>query len=259
MQTFNKYINIDLMYAIVEIAGQQFKVEKGEKIFVHQLPGKAGAEISFDKVLLISNNDKVNVGKPYVNNAVVSAQILSHLRADKIKVFKKKRRKGYKVLKGHRQYLTELLIEEISETGMLKKTAKKKAPQTSQDLVQPAEPKAKPPTGKAETSDAAKEKPTEKKTKPAKEMKRAEAKVAPAKTQPVKKAGKESTAASKPDAKATKSTATKKTKTPSTTVKKTTTKATATKKTTPAKTKPTAKKAPVKKQGTAGKKQDTKK
>lgn len=257
MQTFNKYINIDLMYAIVDIAGQQFKVEKGAKIFVHQLPGKTGAEISFDKVLLISNNDKVNVGEPYVNNAVVSAQILSHLRADKIKVFKKKRRKGYKVLKGHRQYLTEILIEEISETGMPKKTAKTKAPETSQELAQPAEAAGKPPAGKVETSDTVKDKLAERKTKPSKEMKKAEVKAAPAKKQPVKKAAKESTAASKSAARATKSTATKKTKTPSTNAKKTT-QAAATKKATDTKTKPAAKNTPAKKQGTTGKKQDTK-
>lgn len=247
------------MYAIVDIAGQQFKVEKGVKIFVHQLSGKTGAAVNFDKVLLVSNEDKVNVGKPYVNNAVVSAQILSHLRADKIKVFKKKRRKGYKVLKGHRQYLTELLIEGISETGMPKKTAKKKEPETSQDLGQPAEAAAKPAASKVETSGAVKEKSTEKKTKPAKEIKKAEVKTAPAKTQPVKKAGKESAAASKPATKAIKSTATKKTTTPSTTAKKTATKAAAAIKATDTKTKPAAKKAPAKKQGTAGKKPDTKK
>ncbi|MBN1158677.1 MAG: 50S ribosomal protein L21 [Bacteroidales bacterium] len=124
------------MYAIVKIAGQQFKVEKGKKIFVHQLPGEVGAEVSFDNVLLVSNNDKVSIGRPYVNNAVVSAQILSHLRGDKIHVFKKKRRKGYQVLNGHRQYFTELLIEEISETGLIKKPAKKKEAETAQDKSQ---------------------------------------------------------------------------------------------------------------------------
>jgi large subunit ribosomal protein L21 len=78
------------MYAIVSIAGQQFKVEKGKKVFVHRLPGNVGDEVSFDKVLLISNDDKVNVGAPYLSDAVVLAEILSHDRGDKVLVFKRK-------------------------------------------------------------------------------------------------------------------------------------------------------------------------
>src|SRR5512145_1993468 len=115
------------MYAIVSIAGQQFKVEKGKKVFVHRLSGEIGDEVTFDKVLLVSNEEKVNVGAPYIPDAVVLAQIVSHLRGDKVLVFKKKRRKTYQKLNGHRQDFTEILIEDISETGTPKRSEKKKA------------------------------------------------------------------------------------------------------------------------------------
>ncbi len=115
------------MYAIVSIAGQQFKVEKGKKVFVHRLPGEIGDEVTFDKVLLVSNEDKVNVGAPFIPDAVVLAEIVSHLRGDKVLVFKKKRRKTYQKLNGHRQNFTEILIEDISETGTPKRSEKKKA------------------------------------------------------------------------------------------------------------------------------------
>jgi large subunit ribosomal protein L21 len=114
------------MYAIVSIAGQKFKVERGKKVFVHRLPGEIGDEVSFDKVLLVSNDEKVNVGAPYLPDAVVLAQIVSHLRGDKVLVFKKKRRKTYQKLNGHRQDFTEILIEDISETGAPKRAEKKK-------------------------------------------------------------------------------------------------------------------------------------
>jgi large subunit ribosomal protein L21 len=114
------------MYAIVTIAGQQFKVEKGKKVIVHQLASEVGEEVTFEKVLLIDNDGKISVGAPYVKEAAVTAQVLSHLRGDKIKVFKKKRRKGYQVLNGHRQYLTELMIEEIIESGFVRKEPKPK-------------------------------------------------------------------------------------------------------------------------------------
>lgn len=115
------------MYAIVSIAGQQFKVEKGNKVFVHKLPGEIGDEVSFDKVLLISNDEKVNVGAPYLPEAVVVAQIVSQVRGDKVLVFKKKRRKGYQKLNGHRQYFTQILIEEIAESGVARPLKKKAA------------------------------------------------------------------------------------------------------------------------------------
>ncbi len=102
------------MYAIVEIAGQQFKVEKGQQIFVHRLEGEEGAKLDFDKVLLIEDGKKIKVGTPNVEGAKVSTTILSHLKGDKVIVFKKKRRKGYKVKNGHRQYLTKISIESIT-------------------------------------------------------------------------------------------------------------------------------------------------
>ena len=101
------------MYAIVDIAGQQFKVEKDQKVFVHRLDGEEGAQVSFDQVLLVDNDGKIKVGVPTVKGAKVSAKILSHIRGDKVLVFKKKRRKGYQKLNGHRQDLTQILVEEI--------------------------------------------------------------------------------------------------------------------------------------------------
>lgn len=102
------------MYAIVDIAGQQFKVEKGQEVFVHRLEGEIGAGIEFDKVLLLDNKGKVNIGTPVVEGAKVNAKIVSHLKADKIIVFKKKRRKGYQKSNGHRQYLSKIKIESIT-------------------------------------------------------------------------------------------------------------------------------------------------
>ncbi len=102
------------MYAIVEIAGQQFKVEKGQEIFVHRLEGEEGAKLDFDKVLLIEDGKKIKVGTPNVEGAKVSTKILSHLKGDKVIIFKKKRRKGYKVRNGHRQFLTKISIEKIT-------------------------------------------------------------------------------------------------------------------------------------------------
>lgn len=101
------------MYAIVDIAGQQFKVHKNQQIFVHRLKGNEGDSVNFDKVLLVDNNGKVDVGMPTVKGASVSAKIVKHLKGDKIIVFKKKRRKGYAVRKGHRQHLTKIEIQDI--------------------------------------------------------------------------------------------------------------------------------------------------
>ena len=102
------------MYAIVEIAGQQFKVENGAEVFVHRLDAETGSKVEFEKVLLVDNDGIVNIGKPLVDGASVSATILSHDRADKVIIFKKKRRKGYQKESGHRQDLTKILIENIS-------------------------------------------------------------------------------------------------------------------------------------------------
>jgi large subunit ribosomal protein L21 len=101
------------MYAIVEIAGQQFKVEKGQEIFVHRLSEDEGKQVSFDKVLLTDNEGVVNVGAPTLK-LKVSATVLGHVQGDKVIVFKKKRRKGYRRLNGHRQQFTKIKIDSIA-------------------------------------------------------------------------------------------------------------------------------------------------
>ncbi len=101
------------MYAIVEIAGQQFKVSKDQKVYVHRLTNEEGANVSFDRVLLIDNNGAITVGAPAINGASVEAKVLKHVKGDKVIVFKKKRRKGYKVKNGHRQLFTQIVIENI--------------------------------------------------------------------------------------------------------------------------------------------------
>ncbi|WP_242084039.1 50S ribosomal protein L21 [Aestuariivivens sediminis] len=105
------------MYAIVEIAGQQFKVKKDQKVFVNRLHSEEGKKVAFDNVLLVSDDNKVTVGAPAIDGAQVSAKVLKHLRGDKVIVFKKKRRKGYRVKNGHRQALTEIVIESIVASG----------------------------------------------------------------------------------------------------------------------------------------------
>ena len=102
------------MYAIVEIAGQQFKVEKDQTVYVHRLQDEEGSKISFDKVLLIENDGKIALGAPAIKGASVNVKVEEHLKGDKVIIFKKKRRKGYKLKKGHRQYLTKLTVESIS-------------------------------------------------------------------------------------------------------------------------------------------------
>ncbi|MBP3332186.1 MAG: 50S ribosomal protein L21 [Tidjanibacter sp.] len=101
------------MYVIVEIAGKQFKAEKGRKLYVNRLKGEENSSVSFDKVLLTDNDGQVSVGTPVVEGASVQAKILKHLKDDKVIVFKKRRRKGYRVKNGHRQYLTQILVEDI--------------------------------------------------------------------------------------------------------------------------------------------------
>ena len=115
------------MYAIVEIAGQQFKVEKDQQIFVHQLEGKEGDKVEFSNVLLLDNNGKVTVGAPAVEGAKVTAKIVEHAKGDKVIVFKKKRRKGYAVKNGHRQRFTKIAIDGITAKGAKKPVAKKEA------------------------------------------------------------------------------------------------------------------------------------
>ncbi|MGB2435423.1 MAG: 50S ribosomal protein L21 [Flavobacteriaceae bacterium] len=115
------------MYAIVEIAGQQFKVAKDQKLFVHRLQDKEGSKVSFDKVYLLDDGKKVTVGAPAISGAAVEAKIVGHLKGDKVIVFKKKRRKGYRVKNGHRQALTELIVEKIVASGAKPAAAKPKA------------------------------------------------------------------------------------------------------------------------------------
>ena len=127
------------MYAIVEIAGQQFKVEKDQQIFVHRLDTEEGSKIDFDKVLLLDDAGAVNVGAPVITGAKVTAKVLEHLKGDKVIVFKKKRRKGYKVKNGHRQYLTKLEIIKIDEKPP---TVKKVEPkQDAKSAVKKTQPK----------------------------------------------------------------------------------------------------------------------
>ena len=121
------------MYAIVEIAGQQFKVEKNQKLFVHRLNEKEGSKVLFDSVLLLDNGKKIDIGTPIINSASVEAKVINHLKGDKLIVFKKKRRKGYKTKNGHRQFLTELLIEKINEKKTTKAATKKTVEKTDID------------------------------------------------------------------------------------------------------------------------------
>ncbi len=144
------------MYAIVEIAGQQFKVEKDQQVYVHRLENKEGEVVSFDEVLLIDNDGNVVVGAPAIEGATVTAKVLEHLKGDKVIVFKKKRRKGYRKKNGHRQYLTSIQIQEISEKGgAKKKVAKAKPAPKVEEAEAPAEekkPAAKKPAAKKTTA-----------------------------------------------------------------------------------------------------------
>ena len=113
------------MYAIVEIAGHQFKVEKDQRVFVNRLTTEEGKKVSFDNVLLVEDGNNVTLGAPAIDGAQVSAKVLKHLKGDKVIVFKKKRRKGYRVKNGHRQSLTEIVIESITASGATKDAPKK--------------------------------------------------------------------------------------------------------------------------------------
>jgi len=131
------------MYAIVEIAGQQFKVSKDLKVYVHRLTNEEGSKVSFDKVLLLDDNGSITLGAPAIEGASVEAKVLQHLKGDKVIVFKKKRRKGYKKRNGHRQYLTQILIEGISATSGKKATPapKKEATPVVETLEEELAPK----------------------------------------------------------------------------------------------------------------------
>jgi large subunit ribosomal protein L21 len=105
------------MYAIVEIAGQQFKVERGNKVYVHRLDANEGAKVEFDKVFLIEDDGKISIGSPTVDGAKVAATVIEHVKGDKVIIFKKKRRKGYQKWNNHRQSFTQILIQGILGKG----------------------------------------------------------------------------------------------------------------------------------------------
>ncbi|HIA13231.1 MAG TPA: 50S ribosomal protein L21 [Flavobacteriales bacterium] len=179
------------MYAIVNIAGQQFKVMNNQKIFVHRLEGKEDSSVTFDEVLLIEDDGKVLVGTPQIEGAAVSAKILEHMKADKVLVFKKKRRKGYKKLNGHRQLLTKIQIEKIEEKASKKAATKKEKPEK---VVEVAETKTK------EEAKPATKKPTAKKPATKKAAPKATAKKKPAAKKTEKKSAKSESASGGKDA-----------------------------------------------------------
>src|SRR5690554_2869933 len=145
------------MYAIVEIAGQQLKVAKDQKVFVNRLPVEEGESVSFDNVLLIGDDDNITIGAPAINGALVGAKVVKHLKGDKVIVFKKKRRKGYRVKNGHRQSLSQIVIESIVASGATpakKEEAKKAAPKKETKAAAPkAKAETKAPVKKAAKSD----------------------------------------------------------------------------------------------------------
>ncbi len=124
------------MYAIVEMAGQQFKVAKDQKVYVHRLQTEEGKKVTFDNVLLLDDGKNITVGAPAIDGAAVEAKVIKHLRGDKVIVFKKKRRKGYKVKNGHRQSLTEIVVESIIAKGA-KKAAPKKEEKSAKEVAAP--------------------------------------------------------------------------------------------------------------------------
>ena len=138
------------MNAIVKISGKQFKVAKDTKLFVNRIDAKEGSKVSFDDVLLIDNGSKVIVGNPIVKDASVEAKVVKHLKDDKVIVFKKKRRKGYRVKNGHRQALTEIIIEKVTEKTAKAKPAKK-SEESKAPKVKKAAPKAKKAAPKAKS------------------------------------------------------------------------------------------------------------
>lgn len=124
------------MYAIVEIAGKQFKVTQDQLVYAPKLEGEEGASVEFDRVLLLDNDGKVEVGAPVLSGVKVSAKILGHVKGDKVIVFKKKRRKGYRKKNGHRQDFTQIQISGIGKGAATKKAAPKKEKETQDDLTQ---------------------------------------------------------------------------------------------------------------------------
>jgi len=167
------------MYAIVEIAGQQFKVEAGKPIFVHRLEAEEGEKIDFTQVLLVEEDGKITIGEPAIEGAIVEGKVLSHVRGDKVIVFKKKRKKGYRIKNGHRQNFTQVDILSINGiSAPVKAVSKKAAPKAAEETAEApaavkkaaakktAEPKAKAEKGSEEKKPAAKKAATKKSSEP---------------------------------------------------------------------------------------------
>jgi len=145
------------MYAIVEIAGQQIKVAKDQKVFVNRLSTEEGKKVEFDNILLIGDGDNITIGAPAIDGALIGAKVVRHLKGDKVIVFKKKRRKGYRVKNGHRQSLSEIIIESIVTSGSKKQEeSKKDAPKKAAPKKEEAKKEVKS-APKAETKKAAPE------------------------------------------------------------------------------------------------------
>ena len=180
------------MYAIVEIAGHQYKVQQDQRLYVNRLKDDEGAKVSFDRVLLVDDGSKVTVGAPAVPGAAVNATVERHLKGDKVLVFKKKRRKGYQKMNGFRPSLTELVIQDIKLGGKAKKAAPKKE-EGAEEKAEAKKPAAKKPAAKKPAA----KKPAAK--KPA--AKKPAAKKPAAKKPAAKKAAPKKDAANKPAAK----------------------------------------------------------
>jgi large subunit ribosomal protein L21 len=154
------------MYAIVEIAGQQFKVEQGKKIFVHRLEAEEGNQIDFDRVLLIEDEGTVTIGEPVIKDAIVEGKVVDHPRGDKVIVFKKKRKKGYRVKNGHRQDLTQVEIISINGKSAPEKASTRKNTAVESVHEEVVEKKTRKPAAEKNGNE---EKPASKAKKPAKE------------------------------------------------------------------------------------------
>lgn len=144
------------MYAIVEIAGQQFKVEEGKKIFVHRLEAEKDKIIEFDRVLLFEDNDKILVGEPTIENFIVEGKVVDQVKGDKVIVFKMKKKKGFRIKNGHRQSFSEIEIIGIGEKGSIvrKETPKREKvkkviePETAEEPVAEKKAAGKKPSAK---------------------------------------------------------------------------------------------------------------
>ncbi len=155
------------MYAIVEIAGQQFKVSPGTKVYVNRLEAKEGSKVEFDNVLLVDDEGKIQVGTPKVDGVKVEATVLSHLKGDKVIVFQKKRRKGYQKANGHRQFLSQLQIDKVG-AGKAKKAAAPKKEAAPKAAAEKEEAPKKAAAKKAPAKKAAPKKAAAKKAAPKK-------------------------------------------------------------------------------------------